>query len=783
MLKNATLAVLFMLGLGQYTSVHAQCCDYTLIMQDTYGDGWNGGNLQVLINNVSVGVFAATGNGSSVNFTVCTGDAISLIYSSGDWEEENSYVLQDASYNTVFQNGPNPTVGNAFSGIGNCNTPALQGSHPCLAYTLETYDCYATSNANFPGSGFNPNCANYQGSDVWFKIAIPPSGSLSIETLAGSVDDTGIAAWVGNNCTSLTQVGCDDDNGNGYLSLLFLYDLVPGDTLYIQAWKWGGGGGTFEICVNALQAITLTSSNLPIVIINTQGQTIVQDNKINCTMEIKYNGPGNITYFDGPANVYNGNIGIEIRGASSSGYPQKPYGFETRTETGENLNVSILGMPEENDWVLISNYNDRSLIKNLLAYKIFAEMGNYSPRGQLCEVVINGSYQGIYLIGEKIKRDNNRVAIANLNPDEISGDDLTGGYILQQNYWNEFNSFQSNYSPIDHPTFDVHFLYEYPKPDEIAPEQKTYIAAFIDSLETALYSTNFMDPINGYRKYLDVPSFIDYFIVNEVSRNNDGFKKSVFFHKDKNSNGGKLKAGPVWDFDWAWKNIQSCEIFQNNGGIGWAHHINDCFTDNYSTGWYIRLMQDSTFANELRCRYEQLRATILDTAYMFAYMDSMGVLVSESQVRHFQKWPILGISGPAPDDGPVATSHLEELEFMKNWIWTRLQWLDANIPGNAQNCEQSGVGLPGHVLSNTMRCYPNPASEQLRLEFDLAYATGVSFKMVNALGAEIWSESIGNQAVGSHAYTVDVSNMSPGIYFLQIEIEGAVHIQKVVISR
>jgi hypothetical protein len=440
-------------------------------------------------------------------------------------------------------------------------------------------------------------------------------------------------------------------------------------------------------------------------------------------------------------------------------------------------------MPEENDWVLISNYNDRSLIKNLMAYKIFAMMGNYSPRSQLCEVIIDGSYQGIYLIGEKIKQDNGRVNIATLNPDEILGDDLTGGYILQQNYWNESNSFQSNYSPIDHPTFDVHFLYEYPKPQDIVPEQKVYIAAFIDSLETALYSVDFADPIIGYRKYLDVESFIDYFIVNEVSRNNDGFKKSVFFHKDKNSNGGKLHAGPVWDFDWAWKNMQSCEIFQNNGGIGWAHHINDCFTDNYSTGWYIRLLQDSTFNDELRCRYEQYRETMLDTTYLFAYIDSMGVYAQEAQARHFQKWPLLGMSGPAPDDGPVAITHLGELDSLKSWIWTRLQWLDANIPGIAQNCEQSGVGLNALVMENSFNCYPNPASNQLSVVFQLADVSGISLTMVNAVGAVVYSENAASYSPGQHTIHIDVSHLQSGIYFLKVEIGGTILTQKIVVSR
>jgi hypothetical protein len=119
------------------------------------------------------------------------------------------------------------------------------------------------------------------------------------------------------------------------------------------------------------------------------------------------------------------------------------------------------------------------------------------------------------------------------------------------------------------------------------------------------------------------------------------FYHSYRIYKDKFSKGGKLKAGPVWDFDWAWKNLWGCSIFENLDGSGWAHHINDCPTDNYSCGWYIRLLQDDTFNKELRCAWEDYRQSILDTTYIFSYIDSVGNLVQNAQVRHFQKWPFL----------------------------------------------------------------------------------------------------------------------------------------------
>lgn len=764
-----------------FTCTHsqAQCCSYKLSMQDSYGDGWNGASIQVLVNGASVGIYGASNYGSTATFSVCSGDSLKLVYTPGSYENENTYSLYDSAWNVIFQDGPNPDTGWVFTTVGNCNTPVLVGSHPCTAIPIDTSHCFLANNTGFIGSGLSPNCANYMGGDIWFTMQVPPSGNLSIETLAGTVDDTGIAVWGDSSCANPRLLGCDDDGGAGYLSFLLLYDLTPGENIYIQAWKWGGGGGTFEVCVKDLGTVSFDSSELPIVIINTLGQTILPDTKINCLMEIKYKGHGNITYLSDTSNVYSGNIGIEIRGASSSAYPQRPYGFETRDSVGGNQNVSFLDMPAENDWVLLSNFNDRSLVKNLMSYELFRKMGHYSPRAQLCEVLVNSSYKGIYLIGEKIKRDSNRVAIAKLTAADTVGDDLSGGYILQQNYWNSNNSFQSNYSPIDHPGFDVHFVYEYPDEFAINAPQKAYIASYVDSLETALYSPNFADPVTGYRKYMDVPSFIDYFLVNEVARSADGFKKSVFFHKDKYSNGGKLKAGPVWDFDWAWKNLAGvCSIYEGYTGAGWAHLNNDCFTDNYSTGWYVRLLQDSTFSNELRCAYESYRQTILDTQNIFAFIDSMGLLVQNAQTRHFQKWPILGMSGPAPDFGPVATTYYGELDSLKSWIGTRIKWLDANIPGL---CTTTGLAETNSAAD--VNCYPNPANDFFTVEYSLPSAMNVAARLYNYLGTQVLVSNKGIQSPGQHSLKLETSALPPGIYMLKFESGSELVSKKIIITK
>ena len=732
-----------------------QCCDHILSMHDSYGDGWNGGSLQVSINGTVIGSWYAWGAGSTVTFTVCDGDSLELFYTPLDWENENTYTLFDQWGNVLFSDGPSPDTGLVYTSIGDCGVMPDPGTVPCTALPIDTLACVTVDNSDIIGTGIAPGCAEYAGGDLWFSMPMPASGNVNVSTgNTGGLNDTGIALWTGAGCFDLTNQGCDDDSGPDYFSSISGFELPQDQTLYIQVFGYGGGTGEFDLCVTDLGTIRLDSSDLPIVSLFTQGQEIPYDGKVEAMMEIRFNGPGNLTYVTDPPNVYAGHVGIGIRGASSTTYPQRPYALETRDSLGANLNVSILGMPEENDWVLLSNYNDRSLIRNELAFELARRMGQYAPRTHLCEVLLDSSYRGIYVFGEKIKRDGGRVDIATLTGNENEGDDVTGGYILQQNYHDPGNSFQSNYTPIDHPEFDVHFVYEYPAPDTITTPQRTYIAAFVDSLETALYGTDFADPDNGYRKYLDVPSFINYFLVNELSRNNDGFKKSVFFHKDKYSNGGKLMAGPVWDFDWAWKNMWGCDIFDNIDGSGWAHMINDCPTDNYSCGWYVRLLQDSSFADELRCTYDAERETSLSNASIFAYIDSVGARVQNAQARHFQKWHILGMSGPAPEVLACATTYNAELDTLKGWIAQRLTWLDANMPGlcvHESVAENTGPG--------TLTCYPNPTTGVVRFTGTMGDGEG-SIVIQDVAGREV--ERV---PVRPGAFSIDLSLHDRGTYF------------------
>ena len=235
-------------------------------MQDSYGDGWQGATVEIIQNNTSLGTFACENSSSSISFEVCQDDSLQLIYTPGDYENENTYQVRDAFFNIVYGTGINPSAGNVFSGTGDCNTAPAPGSNSCSAIPLDTAACLGADNTGLSALGLNPGCAQYTGGDIWFSLQVPPSGNISLRTQNGNINDTGLAAWIisGEDCTQLQSIGCDDDGGDGYYSFLTLYDLTPFQTIYIQVFGYGGATGTFEICNQPMPDVVFTGSELPI---------------------------------------------------------------------------------------------------------------------------------------------------------------------------------------------------------------------------------------------------------------------------------------------------------------------------------------------------------------------------------------------------------------------------------------------------------------------------------------------------------------------------------------
>jgi subtilisin-like proprotein convertase family protein len=513
------------------------------------------------------------------------------------------------------------------------------------------------------------------------------------------------------------------------------------------------------------------SSDLPIISINTNGQFIADDPKKIVDMGIVYNGPGKRNNLNG-TRTFTGKIAIEIRGSSSQQFPKRSYSFETRDLNGNKLDTSLLGMPREHDWVLYAPYSDKSLIRNAIAYQLFAEMGHYSVRFRLVELVINRQYQGVYMLTEKIKRDKSRINIAKLTENDYSGSDLTGGYIFKIDRVNGKGGegWYSSYKVNTNPTY---FQFEYPNQDSMLAVQKQYIKNYVDSFETTLMSSTFNDPYKGYRKYIDVNSFVDNMILNEVSRNTDGYRLSTFLHKNKSTKNGKLINGPIWDFDIAWYN---CDGNGGNDPSGWQFMMNNSV---YETPfWWGRFMQDTMFTNDLYCRYTNFRKTCLSVQRIYAIIDSLSSLVSEAQVRNFNQWPILGTK-VFYNPEPVPTTYKGEIDNIKNFLAQRLIWLDANIQGKCAP-RMGFTGLKNE--KNDLKIFPNPFMTTLYLSYKLYELSKVHVRIYNTAGAMVRSFDFGEKTTGNYHESIDMGGLSTGTYILKLSLGEQVYKQKLIKS-
>ncbi len=414
---------------------------------------------------------------------------------------------------------------------------------------------------------------------------------------------------------------------------------------------------------------------IPHVQINTLNKEIVDEPKISSKMIITKDS----------IILYDGNIGIEYRGSSSQLFDKKSYGFETWDEENEDMDYPLLGFPEEEDWIFYGPYSDKTLIRNKLIYDLSNQIGRYASRTKFCELTINNQYMGVYVFMEKLKRDKNRIAIKKLENDDLDSINISGGYIIKidksddengEQVYNDFNAFISNYKPNYATYQSIWFNYEYPKPKDIHNEQKQYINSYFDNFEKALSGINFKDSLSGYRKYIDVGSFIDFFILNELSNNLDGYRLSTYLHKNRNE---KLKIGPIWDFNLSFGNGNYCNGDKYDT---WTYKFNETCSDDFwlIPFWWEKLLEDPYFVNKLKERWNELRKKELSDENIFQMIQNyISILKNESGAvyRNYSKWNVIGkYLWP---NNYVGNSYESEIDYLIKWIAKRNNWLDKSI--------------------------------------------------------------------------------------------------------
>ncbi|WP_343695309.1 CotH kinase family protein [Flavobacterium sp.] len=435
-----------------------------------------------------------------------------------------------------------------------------------------------------------------------------------------------------------------------------------------------------------IKAQTFTDSNLPIVVINTdidpntnQPIEIPDDPKVLATMKIIKRPDGSRNYLTDITNStylnYDGRIGIELRGSTSQSLPKKPYGFTTlKANNTSNNNVSLLGMPVENDWILNSLAFDPSCIRDYISYNLSRQIGDYATRTVYCEVVVNNEYKGLYILQEKIKSNVNRVNVIKMADTDNTLPNVSGGYITKADK-------TTGGDPIawTMPSYigSVDFIHELPKPENVTTQQNDYIKSQFLNLETTSNSHN-TDLASGYSSIIDVPSFIDYMLLAELASNVDSYQFSTYFHKDKE---GKLRAGPIWDFNLAYGNDLFMWGYDRSKYDVWQFSNGD----NEGAKFWQDLFNDTTFKCYFSKRWNELTQTGQPFNYnsLEQFIDQTVNYISEAKIRENQKW------GTIPNDAV-------EINNLKLFLSNRIAWINSQL-GSFSAC--SNVETPSLVIT------------------------------------------------------------------------------------
>jgi hypothetical protein len=363
-------------------------------------------------------------------------------------------------------------------------------------------------------------------------------------------------------------------------------------------------------------------------------------------------------------------IGIHVRGETSRNFPKKQYAVELRADdTDADTDLPILGLPGGSDWVLSDPVPyDRALIRNALAFALSNRIGRYAPRTRFAEVfmvddggdVRAANFLGFFTLIEKIARDPQRVNVSSLPESTARAPAATGGFILR----------------IDKgiPDFNAAgrwLQFVYPSSEEMTSEarrpQLDFIRSFIDGFGQAASAADFRHPATRqhYSEFIDVDAWIDHHIINALAKNVDGLRISAYFYKDR---GGRLTAGPVWDFD---RSLGTPYDLRASEPEEWNQTWNA--TDYFNEGWWRLLFRDRDFRSRYAARFKALLNGPFSADNLDRIVDGMAAEVGDAAGRNFRRWPQF----PPLDD-----SHAAEIAQLKDFLRRRVSWIRTQLDAN-----------------------------------------------------------------------------------------------------
>jgi CotH kinase protein/Chitobiase/beta-hexosaminidase C-terminal domain len=443
--------------------------------------------------------------------------------------------------------------------------------------------------------------------------------------------------------------------------------------LRAQAFVDGEAAGDPGTALYVASSVT-TRHDLPVVVVDTfNGGRLTKDTYQDAAVLTFEPGDGPVALSQAPTLV--SRAGFRLRGQSSSTFPKQSYKLELHDNADKDAALPFLGMPADGDWAFRGPYLDKSLIRDAFTFGLGRDMGRLStPRVTTFELYLNrdggaltaADYVGVYVATETVEISKDRLDITKMKKTDVTAPAVQGGYVFK------FDK-QAAEEPMLKCTGPAATCWKYlevVEPDPLQPEQQAWLTDYVQRFNDVLLGDDFADPENGYAAWIDVPSFVDYVIVNELSRNVDGYQKSAYFHKDRS---GKLVAGPLWDYD----------ISYGTGGIrhnldadGWQYAENAAIAERPNV-WFPRLAEDPAFASKLAARWQELRRGVLADAAMDRRIDELAAPLTNAAARNFQKWNNLTQARLVNwATTPTMPTWEGQVEYTRDWIHERAAWLD-----------------------------------------------------------------------------------------------------------
>jgi spore coat protein CotH len=410
---------------------------------------------------------------------------------------------------------------------------------------------------------------------------------------------------------------------------------------------------------NPCKIKTIESSSLPLLVINTNSKRQISYEK-NTKGELYILSGKQLNTISDTAVTKPMNVKLKERGFSSRQLPKKSYSLDLE-ESSDSIFYKLLNLPPGHDWILNANCMEKSMIRNQLTYQLYKQSGYDISEGKSVEVILNGAYIGIYTLQDKIKPSPSKLNDTYSNPN---------GFMLKLDavedkkpgFYSDINGWESRKKPF--------MQFVYPSYKNLSEEKRKYIIKKYKTFDNTLSNINASDSL---QLLIDIRSFADYIIFEELSKNNDGYNLSVNFYTDKQN---RIAIGPIWDFDRAWGNSNSCFTRETEGWQIILYHKHDYHP---APRWWKNLLLNEQFKEVLKHRWTELSSTVLSENNIMQLIDSLSAPIVPLQSRNFKTWPVWGIIRSNFYTNSGIKDYDDEIKDLKQWIAKRRNWMDAQF--------------------------------------------------------------------------------------------------------